>query len=163
MCLLFDTTIIRMRTLIIKSLPTSLYRGEEYSPSLEKRGKGRFFINNPFFMNFLLGALLTAVLCAGCSGKDEETAPLQISPEKDIHELYRKVAKEREKTAARAAREPKEDEALRKKNMDAADACLKKYTVCLEACNGNSCEEKCLAALTVCEKDLPRNLKTVKE
>ena len=115
-------------------------------------------------MECVMSVLLAIFLCSGCSGKkDEEAAPIQINPEKDIHELYKKVVKEREKTAARAAHEPKENEALRKKQMDTADACLKKYNSCLEKCNDSACEEKCLTAVSICEKDLPQNLKTVKE
>ena len=116
------------------------------------------------YLGFMVTALVAIVLCAGCSGKkDEEAAPVQINPEKDIHELYRKVAKEREKTAARAGQESKEDEALRKIHVDAADACMKEYTSCLEKCKDSSCEEKCLTALSLCERDLPQNMKTVKE
>jgi len=119
-------------------------------------------INN--YRGFLMSALLVIFLCAGCSGKKEdEAAPIQINPEKDVHELYKKVAKEKEKTAARMAQESQEDEALRKKQMDTADACLKKYTSCLEKCKDSACEEKCLTALSICEKDLPQNMKTVKE
>ena len=119
-------------------------------------------INN--YSGFLMSALLVIFLCAGCSGKKEdEAAPIQINPEKDIHELYKKVVKDREKTAARAGHESKENEALRNKHMDTADACLKKYTSCLKKCNDSACEEKCLAALSICEKDLPQNMKTVKE
>jgi ribosome-binding ATPase YchF (GTP1/OBG family) len=112
----------------------------------------------------MMSALLAIFLCAGCSGKKEdEAAPIQINPEKDIHELYKKVVKEREKTAARAGKMSREDEALREKHMAAADACMNKYTACLEKCKDSACEEKCLTALSVCEKDLPQNMKTVKE
>jgi hypothetical protein len=112
----------------------------------------------------MMSALLAIFLCAGCSGKKEDEAPpLQINPEKDIHALYQKVLKEREKTATRAGHEPKENEALRKKQMDTADACMTKYTACLEKCKDSACEEKCLTALSICEKDLPQNMKTVKE
>jgi hypothetical protein len=113
---------------------------------------------------FLMSALLAIFLFAGCSGKKEdEPAPGQINPEKNIHELYQKVLKDREKTAARAVHESKESEALRKKQMDTADACMKKYTSCLEKCKDSACDEKCVAALSICEKDLPQNMKTVKE
>jgi hypothetical protein len=119
-------------------------------------------INN--YHKFVMSVLLAIFLCAACSGKkEEEAAPIRINPEKDIHELYQKVLKEREKTAARAGHEPKENEALRKKQMDTADACMKKYTACLEQCKESTCEEKCLTALSICEKDLPQNMKTVKE
>jgi hypothetical protein len=119
-------------------------------------------VNN--YLKCGISALLAVFLCAGCSGKKEdETAPIQINPDKNIHELYKKVVKEREKNAARARQEPKENEALRKKHMDTADACMKKYASCLEKCKDSSCEEKCLATLSICEKDLPQNMKTVKE
>ena len=47
----------------------------------------------------LTGVLFAALLCAGCHGKEKETTPLKINPEKDIHGLYEKVLKERERTA----------------------------------------------------------------
>jgi hypothetical protein len=43
-----------MKTLIIKSLLTSLCQREVMYPSLEKRGKGRFFNNDALLMNFLV-------------------------------------------------------------------------------------------------------------
>jgi hypothetical protein len=43
-----------MKTLIIKSLLTSLCQREVRYPSLEKRGKGRFFNNDAFLMNSLV-------------------------------------------------------------------------------------------------------------
>ncbi|OGW52629.1 MAG: hypothetical protein A2Y81_05315 [Nitrospirae bacterium RBG_13_43_8] len=47
-------TIISMKTLIIKSLLTSLCQREEMLPSLPKRGKGRFFNNDALLIHFLL-------------------------------------------------------------------------------------------------------------
>jgi hypothetical protein len=43
-----------MKTLIIKSLLTSLCQRKEMYPSLEKRGKGRFFNNDALLMNLLV-------------------------------------------------------------------------------------------------------------
>jgi len=43
--------------------------------------------------------LFAALLCAGCQGKEKDTTPLKINEEKDVHGLYEKVVKEREKTA----------------------------------------------------------------
>jgi len=43
-----------MKTLIIKSLLTSLYQREEIYPSLAKRGKGRFFNNDALLINSLI-------------------------------------------------------------------------------------------------------------
>ncbi len=45
-----------MKTLIMKSLLTSLYQREGMSPSLAKRGKGRFFNNDVLLMHFLVSA-----------------------------------------------------------------------------------------------------------
>jgi hypothetical protein len=119
-------------------------------------------INN--YTRLIMSTFLAIFLCAGCSGKKEdEAAPILINPDKDIHELYKKVVKEREKTAARAGQESKENEALREKQIDATDECMKKYSQCLDKCSNTSCEEKCLTALSSCEKDLPQNMKTVKE
>ena len=116
------------------------------------------------YSRFMMSVFLAVFLCAGCRDKSkDEAAPIQINPEKDVHELYKKVVKERERTAARAGQQSKENEALREKQMDAADACLKKYGACLEKCKDSACEEKCLTALSICEKDLPQNMKTVKE
>jgi hypothetical protein len=41
-----NNKVISMKTLIIKALLTSLYQREEASPSLAKRGEGRFFNND---------------------------------------------------------------------------------------------------------------------
>jgi hypothetical protein len=46
-----------MKTLIIKSLLTSLCQREVRYPSLEKRGKGRFFNNDALLMNSLVYGL----------------------------------------------------------------------------------------------------------
>jgi len=43
-----------MKTLIIKSLLTSLCQREVIYPSLEKRGVGRFFNNDALLMNSLV-------------------------------------------------------------------------------------------------------------
>jgi hypothetical protein len=116
------------------------------------------------YSRFMVSVLLAVFVCAGCSGKnDEETNPVRINPEKNMHELYQRVVKEREKTSARAGEASKEDEALREKHINTADACLKKYTSCLEKCKDNSCEDNCFSALSICEKDLPQNMKTIKE
>jgi hypothetical protein len=42
---------ISMKSLIVKSLLSSLCKREEVYPSLAKRGKGRFFNNNTLLMH----------------------------------------------------------------------------------------------------------------
>ena len=46
--------VISMKTLVIKSLLTSLCQREVIYPSLEKRGVGRFFNNDALLMNSLV-------------------------------------------------------------------------------------------------------------
>jgi hypothetical protein len=46
--------VISMKTMIIKSLLTSLCQREEQYPSLAKRGKGRFFDNDALLMHSLV-------------------------------------------------------------------------------------------------------------
>jgi hypothetical protein len=50
----FTNKVISMKTLIIKSLLTSLYQREEMYPSLAKRGVGRFFNNDALLMHSLV-------------------------------------------------------------------------------------------------------------
>jgi hypothetical protein len=49
--------VISMKTLIIKSLLTSLCQRKVMYPSLAKRGEGRFFNNDALLMNFLVSCL----------------------------------------------------------------------------------------------------------
>ena len=51
---ILTNTVISMKTLIIKSLLTSLCQREEIYPSLAKRGKGRFFNNDALLINSLV-------------------------------------------------------------------------------------------------------------
>ena len=53
-----------MKTSTTKSLLTSLYQREEINPSLEKRGKGRFFNNDALPMNFLVSNLKLESSCS---------------------------------------------------------------------------------------------------
>ena len=116
------------------------------------------------FVVYLNSVLFVFFLCIGCTGKKEnETPPVNINPGKDIHEVYEKVVKEREKTAAGAGQGLKENEDKRKKQLAVAEECLARYNSCLEKCNVGSCEDVCFKDLSVCEKDLPLHLKTVKE
>jgi len=52
-----------MKTLIIKSLLTSLCQREGNYPSLVKRGEGRFFNNDALLINFLVS--LTQIVIPG--------------------------------------------------------------------------------------------------
>ena len=63
--------------------------------------------------------------------------------------------------------EPKKtfEDPLREKHMAIADQCSEKYEACLENCakkSNDKCDGKCVADLSLCEKDLPDDLKTMK-
>jgi hypothetical protein len=102
--------------------------------------------------------LLTISIYMGCSSKRENE-----EPSKEIHKLYERVVKDRENKAARSKQYTKEDEARREKQMAIADACLTQSNACVDKCKNSSCEDMCLKNLSLCEKNLPLDLKTIKE
>jgi hypothetical protein len=56
-----------------------------------------------------------------------------------------------------------DDEPEREKHMAVVDECFDKFNACAETCGNSSCEDRCLGALSDCEKDVPLDLKTLKE
>src|SRR4030043_1312240 len=68
-----------MKTLVIKSLLTSLCQREVIYPSLEKRGVGRFFNNNALLMNSLVRKftswIVILLLFTGCATGISSKAP----------------------------------------------------------------------------------------
>jgi len=109
------------------------------------------------FISFIC-ILFAISLSMGCSSKQENEVP-----SKNIHELYKKVVKDRENKAARARPLSKEEEARIEKQIAIADACLEQLNACADKCKNSSCEDMCLKDLSLCEKDLPLDLKTIKE
>jgi hypothetical protein len=103
------------------------------------------------FLAFFLGAFFILVFHTSCS--NEKGAKTD--------NLYEKVLKEKEKTNKTGQQEGAHD-TEREEQTAIADACSEKYNSCLEKCADSPCENKCLAALTSCEKDLPADLKTIK-
>ena len=100
----------------------------------------------------LLCALFAISLCMSCSSEKE----------KKQDELHDKIVKERAKTS-KVPQNRTEDESEREKQIAIADACSLRYGSCLEKCNSSTCEDACQNALSVCEKDLPSNLKTIEK
>jgi hypothetical protein len=80
--------------------------------------------------------------------------------EKKLNDLHDKIAKERAKTF-KVPQDRPENEPEREKHLAIADACSHRYDSCLEKCNSSSCEDACQNALSVCEKDLPDDFKTI--
>ena len=74
----------------------------------------------------LIFTLFTISIYMGCSSKEEKKS---ISRGKNIHELYEKVAREREKTL-KASHNRAVNESERKRQMAIADSCLKRYNFC---------------------------------
>ncbi len=65
----YTNKVISMKTLIIKSLLTSLYQREGIYPSLAKRGEGRFFNNDSLLMNSFVNAPLDMPTYRACRFK----------------------------------------------------------------------------------------------
>jgi hypothetical protein len=100
------------------------------------------------------------VIGPGCSSKEE---PVSSSKQENIHELREKVDKEAGRTRNSKHRTyTKAEEAMRTKEMVVADKCMKRYDSCLQGCNSTSCNDECVNRLSVCEKNLPLDLRTVK-
>jgi len=102
----------------------------------------------------LVCALFVGSFYSLCSGEEK-------APSGTMDKVYKKILEER-KTTAKSKQDEKAD-AEREKQIAISNACLEKYDSCLEKCKNTSCEEKCSNALTVCEKDLPADLKTPDE
>ena len=106
----------------------------------------------------LICASFALFLYTSCSSKKENES---VSGEKNIHGLYEKVAREKEKYPQRNVSSMK-DESERKKQIAVAEDCLRRYNSCLEKCKNTPCENACQNTLAVCEKDLPMDLRTIK-
>lgn len=115
------------------------------------------------FLLVLICASFAFLLYTGCSGDTEKATSKNETSQKNAKEVYNKILKEREQRAAKARQYTKEDEAAREKQVAVADACLVRYNSCLEKCKSSICEDNCVNSLSVCEKDLPADLKTIKE
>ena len=98
------------------------------------------------------GLLLIFSLQTGCKSKTKEK-----SPDKLI-EIY---TKERE-NAPKPKQYTKEEEDRRERQVAIADECLQKFNSCVEKCSTANCENTCSNALSLCEKDLPPDLKAIK-
>lgn len=55
------------------------------------------------------------------------------------------------------------EEPGRKKQVANAESCQKEFERCVEKCRKQSCEDVCLRFLDACEKNLPKELRTLKE
>lgn len=60
------------------------------------------------------------------------------------------------------ATDKKTDRTFDDKYLDISEKCSQKYESCIEKCENNPCEESCLKELSMCKKELPADLKTVK-
>lgn len=69
---------------------------------------------------------------------------------------------EKLKSMDQQATEQNTDRAFDDKNRDISNKCMQQYESCLERCANNYCEELCLKKLSICEKSLPIDLRTIK-
>jgi hypothetical protein len=105
----------------------------------------------------LMVLLFTVIFCfnPGCS-KDQS---------KENPSLMEKV-KKTEETMGKKYPGKSTDDPMREKHMAVAYHCSEKYEACLEECakkdSNDKCEGKCKDALSLCEKDLPADLKSFK-
>jgi hypothetical protein len=118
--------------------------------------------NNKFFAA-LLCVLLISWSGMQCSRDTKYKETVREKSSRHSIETYNEIMKEREKREQRIRKEGKEDEAVRKKQLAVVERCSDRFNSCVAKCDGPDCEDACLHALSVCEKDVPLGLKTLKE
>jgi hypothetical protein len=94
---------------------------------------------------------------AGCSSKEEE-------PKTSLYpKVQEKILQEKQQNDQRSKGDGAvRDDGSRKKLLAVAEACDKQYTRCTEKCEDMTCDDDCMKALEMCEKNLPVDLKTMK-
>ena len=97
----------------------------------------------------IIGSIFIFGSFAGCS-KEEDN---------ENSDLLERVAKDRKKIADK--RKHKTD--FTDEQLAIVDKCSDKLSICLEKCESESCENQCLKELSICEKELPLELKTIKK
>jgi hypothetical protein len=121
-----------------------------------------------FFRFMLIVVLIGGVsVSAGCSKEDEQKKKaaaekvLQEKKREEIRERLREQVRKEQKALALKGT-PGEKE-ITKKNISSAEACMTKFQRCTETCSGDRCESVCLKVLAACEKDLPKDVQTLKK
>jgi hypothetical protein len=104
--------------------------------------------------SFILALLFLLIFSVsiGCSKQKEGTA------------LMEKI-KNAEKAMGKTNTGKSTEDPLHEKYMATIEQCSEKYESCLEKCakkSNDKCDNKCVADLSLCEKDLPNDLKTMK-
>lgn len=56
-----------------------------------------------------------------------------------------------------------QDAKQRKTQMKTVEICQKEFELCIEACRKPDCEDACLEFLASCEKEVPKELQTLKQ
>jgi hypothetical protein len=114
-------------------------------------------LRKPFLITIFGVFLFIFLAQAGCSGKQEE-------PKTSLYPKVReKVLQEKQQNDQPSKVDGTEsDEGSRRKLLAIADACDKQYTRCTEKCEDMTCDDDCMKALEMCEKNLPLDLKTMK-
>jgi hypothetical protein len=123
---------------------------------------------NMFFRFMLIIVLIAGVsISSGCSQEDEQKKKaetervLQERKREEIRERLREqVRKEQEALALKGTPGEKE---ITKKNIASAEACMTDFQKCTETCTNDRCENVCLKVLAACEKDLPKEVQTLKK
>jgi hypothetical protein len=108
---------------------------------------------NLFALIMALQLLVLFSVSIGCS-KEKKGPALMEKVKKAEETMYKKNSGKRI------------EDPLREKNLAIAEQCSEKYEACLEKCAKESsidkCDDKCQKALSLCEKDIPDDLKTIK-
>lgn len=104
--------------------------------------------------------VLSSFLCFGCSN-DKDQKP-NTSLNESIVERHKRDMQKKQDSQGISPLTEKEN-AIRQSQTVNAEACQKEFERCVERCKGDDCEESCLNHLNACEKNLPKDLQTLKK
>ena len=121
-----------------------------------------------FFRFVLVVAIIAGLgVSSGCSQEDEQKKKaetervLQDRKREEIRaRLREQVRREQEALALKGTPGEKE---ITKKNIASAEACMTEFQRCTETCTNDRCENVCMKVLAACEKDLPKEVQTLKK
>lgn len=133
-----------------------------------------YHMKNCITFIFILCLLLTFSFLGGCSqnnAKEEQNKALQHSEKarqelRDLHENFIKNMKQQKgdekKETVKYQDQISVEEKERKEKVAVVEKCDKAFQKCIDKCETDDCEQKCITDLSNCEKNVPPEYQTLK-
>jgi hypothetical protein len=107
--------------------------------------------------------VLSFFLCFGCtSEKDQKLNP---GLNESIMEKHKRDMQKKQDKQGNQGYSPltEKENMMREKQAVSAEACQKEFESCVERCKDEDCEKFCLDYLDACEKNLSKDVQTLKK